>query len=222
MKVMAFNGSPRRKGWNTITLLENALQGAAAAGAETELVQLYDLRYSGCISCFSCKRLNRKEDGVCAVQDELSPVLQRVKQADALIVGTPVYYGTESAATRALLERLLFPYLKYAKDMRSLFPRQIPTALIYTANADEGRLAQMGVDRHIALSRMMLSRHFGPCEVLLASDTQQYGNYDEFEAEMFDKDAKYRRHAEIFPQDCRRAFDLGVRLVSAGVAKPSA
>jgi len=53
MKVIAFNGSPRKTKWNTVTLLENALEGAKSVGAETELVQLYDLSFSGCISCFS-------------------------------------------------------------------------------------------------------------------------------------------------------------------------
>jgi len=70
MKVMAFNGSPRKKNWNTVMLLENVLNGARDAGASTELIQLYDLNFSGCISCFSCKKLARKKDGVCAVQDE--------------------------------------------------------------------------------------------------------------------------------------------------------
>ena len=124
MKVMAFNGSPRKKKWNTITLLKNALKGAASAGAETELIQLYDLNFSGCISCFSCKRISRKKDGVCAVQDDLTSVLDRVKNTDAMIIGTPVYYGAESASTRALLERLCFPYNKYAKDMRTPFPKR--------------------------------------------------------------------------------------------------
>ena len=55
MKVMAFNGSPRKEKWNTATLLNSALQGAQSTGAEIELVQLYDLKFSGCISCFSCK-----------------------------------------------------------------------------------------------------------------------------------------------------------------------
>jgi len=57
MKVMAFNGSPRKK-WNTATLLEKALEGASSKGAETELIHLYDLNYKGCISCFSCKMKN--------------------------------------------------------------------------------------------------------------------------------------------------------------------
>jgi multimeric flavodoxin WrbA len=121
---MAFNGSSRKKKWNTITLLKNALKGAASVGAETELIQLYDLNFSGCISCFSCKRISRKKDGVCAVQDDLTSVLDRVKNTDALIIGTPVYYGAESASTRALLERLCFPYNKYAKDMRTPFPKR--------------------------------------------------------------------------------------------------
>jgi multimeric flavodoxin WrbA len=214
MKLMGFNGSPRKKKWNTITLLENALQGARSSGAETELVQLYDLSFSGCISCFSCKKLDRKEDGVCAVEDDLSPVLNRVKEADALIIGTPVYYGSESAATRALLERLCFPYLKYAKNIQSLFPRRINTAMIYTMNVPEEMLETMGYDWLFTRTKMMLERHFGPCELLLSTNTLQYDDYDKYESEIFDKEAKVKRHAEVFPEDCKRAFELGVRMAS--------
>ena len=196
MKVMGFNGSPRKKKWNTVTLLDNALQGARSAGAETELVQLYDLSFSGCISCFSCKKLSRKEDGICAVEDDLSPVLDWVKEADALIIGTPVYYGSESAATRAFLERFCFPYLKYAKNMQSLFPRRINTALIYTMNVPEEMLEPMSYDRIFNRTKMMLERHFGPCELFLSTNTLQYDDYDQFESEIFDKEAKVKRHAE--------------------------
>ena len=54
-KVMIINGSPR-KNFNTAKLLKSAAQGAEAAGAETEIVHLYDLSYKGCISCLMCKR----------------------------------------------------------------------------------------------------------------------------------------------------------------------
>jgi multimeric flavodoxin WrbA len=220
MKVMAFNGSPRKKKWNTVTLLNNALQGAQSNGAETELVQLYDLKFSGCISCFSCKRLSRKVDGVCSVQDDLTPVLDRVKEADALIIGTPVYYGAESAATRAFLERLCFPYLKYSKDGRSLFSRRINTAMIYTMNSPDLMLPQIGYDRMFAMTQMVLRMHFGACELFLSTDTLQYSDYDKFEAEAFDKNAKRQRHAKVFPDDCRRAFELGVRIASGEVPEP--
>jgi Multimeric flavodoxin WrbA len=214
MKVMAFNGSPRKKNWNTITLLKKALEGAASVGAETELIQLYDQNFSGCISCFSCKKINRKKDGICAVQDDLTAVLDRVKNADALIIGTPVYYGAESASIRALLERLCFPYNKYSKDMKSLFPRRISTALIYTMNSSEEILEVMGYSRHFGMTKMMLERHFGTCELLLSTNTLQYRDYDKYESEIFDKEAKIKRHAEVFPEDCKRAFELGVHMAS--------
>ena len=211
---MAFNGSPRKKKWNTITLLKKALEGAASVGAETELIQLYDLNFSGCISCFSCKKINRKKDGICALKDDLTPVLDRVKEADALIIGTPIYYLTESARTRAFIERLCFPYLKYAKDLRSLFPRRINTAVIYTMNSSEELLEATGLYQHFSMIKAILSMHFGACELLLSTDTLQYSDYDKYESEMFDKEAKYKRHAEVFPEDCKRAFDLGIRMAS--------
>lgn len=217
MRVMAFNGSPRKKGWNTVTLLENALSGAKSIGAKTELVQLYDLKFSGCISCFSCKKLNRKKDGVCAVQDDLTPVLDRVKEADALIIGSPIYYGCESASTRAFLERLLFPYNKYAKDRQSLFPRRINTAMIYTMGAPEEIAKEIGFDRMTVMMKMAMENHFGACELLLSTDTLQFSDYDEYESEAFDKEAKIKRHAEVFPEDCKRAFELGVRMASGRI-----
>lgn len=220
MRIMAFNGSPRKTNWNTVTLLKHALEGAASVGAETELVQLYGLKFSGCISCFSCKKISRKRDGICAVQDDLTPVLDRVRDADALIVGTPVYYGSESASTRALLERLCFPYHKYSKDAKSLFPRRINTALIYTMNVNEDLLKMAGYDQHFGLTRMTLQMHFGTCEVLVSTDTLQYSDYDKYESEMFDAHAKVRRHAEVFPEDCTRAFELGIRVASGEVPKP--
>lgn len=215
MKVMAFNGSPRKKKWNTVTMLENALEGARSAGAETGLIHLYDMQFSGCISCFSCKKLNRKEDGVCSVQDELAPVLKRIRETcEALIIGSPIYYGCETASTRAFLERLCYPYNRYAKDTRSLFPRHMKTAMIYTMNVTEESFGDLGYDRQFEKTRKMLETHFGSCEVLVASDTLQYSDYDLYESERFDEKAKMKRHVEVFPEDCQRAYDLGGRLAS--------
>lgn len=217
MKVMAFNGSPRKKNWNTVTLLDNALKGAKSVGAETELVQLYDMKFSGCISCFACKKLSRKKDGVCAVKDDLTAVLERIKEADALIIGSPVYYGTESASTRAFLERLFFPYYKYSKDMKSLFPKKINTAMIYTMNVLEELLEPIGFDKHFEFTKNILSMSFGACELLLSTNTVQYDDYDKYESEVLDQKTKLKRHAEVFPEECKRAFELGVRMASGVV-----
>ncbi|MDQ0205205.1 flavodoxin family protein [Pectinatus haikarae] len=64
MKVLALNGSPRKK-WNTAVLLQRALDGAASVGAQTELIHLYDLKYRGCTSCFACKRKDGTLGALC-------------------------------------------------------------------------------------------------------------------------------------------------------------
>ena len=70
MQVIGINGSPRKQ-WNTATLVAKALEGAAAQGAKTELVHLYDLDFKGCTSCFACKTRGGKSYGRCAMQDGL-------------------------------------------------------------------------------------------------------------------------------------------------------
>lgn len=214
MKVMAVNGSPRKKQWNTVTMLEHALAGARSAGAETELVQLYDMNFSGCISCFSCKQIGRKQDGVCAVQDDLTPVLAAIREGcDALIIGTPVYYGCESAATRAFMERLCYPLLKIDTEP-PLSPRPIKTGLIYTMNVPKADMEAQGYNQHFEKTRGILERHFGSCELLLAPDTMQHRDYAKYDAYRFDPEAKRKHHEEVFPQECKRAYELGVSLGS--------
>ena len=83
MKVLAINGSPR-KNHNTATLLQHALDGAKSAGAETEMIHLADYKYSGCISCFACKRKGTKFIGKCAVNDELTPILEKAMASKAM------------------------------------------------------------------------------------------------------------------------------------------
>ncbi len=78
MQVIGINGSPRKQ-WNTATLVAKALEGAAAQGAETELVHLYDLDFKGCTSCFACKTRGGKSYGRCAMKDGLTPVSSRVR-----------------------------------------------------------------------------------------------------------------------------------------------
>ena len=142
-QVIAINGSPRTT-WNTATLLEHALEGAASEGAEIEIVHLYDLDYKGCTSCFSCKLVGGKSYGKCAVKDGLTPLLEKVANADALILGSPIYVGTATGEMRSFLERLAFPYIVYDAARSSLFPKKMPTGFIYTMGADEGRVKDMG------------------------------------------------------------------------------
>jgi len=212
MKVLAINGSPRKE-WNTATLLGHALAGAESKGAETKLVHLYDLDFKGCTSCFSCKLKSGESYGRCAVNDGLTPTLAEIEDMDALILGSPIYLGTATGEMRSFMERLIFPFLVYDPGRSTLFSRKIPTGFIYTMGADDRRIKEMGYESQFHLTEMLLGRIFGSCESLLATDTLQFDNYSKYVSSAFDPEAKARRRREIFPKDCRKAFDLGARLV---------
>ncbi len=214
MKVIAFNGSPR-KNWNTATLLKKALAGAASKGAETELIHLYDLDYKGCRSCFACKRKGGESYGRCAAVDGLTPVLKKVSEADALILGAPVYMGAVSGAMQSFFERLAYPYLVYDGKYSSLFKKSIKTGLIYTLGANEERIKQMGYDRQPMIQGGIMKMIFGSSEILLVIDTYQFDDYSKYETSGIDVDAKTRVRKEVFPQDCEKAYEMGVRLVQS-------
>ena len=210
VKVLAINGSPRTK-CNTATLLSKVLEGAAAQGAEVELVHLYELNFKGCISCFACKLKNGESYGRCAVEDELTPVLKKAAEIDALVLGSPIYYGSVTGEMRSFMERLLFPYSVYNANRSTLFNRQIRTGLIYTMNVREDQMKQIGYDRSLGLAETVMARIFGKSESLLVYDTYQFDDYSKYDVTVFDVEAKAKRRKEEFPKDCQKAFDMGVR-----------
>ncbi|VFQ45004.1 flavodoxin family protein [Desulfoluna butyratoxydans] len=211
MKVLAVNGSPRKK-WNTATLLEKALEGAASKGAETELVHLYDLDYKGCRSCFACKQKDSKSYGACAVKDGLAPVLKGIRDIDALVLGSPIYFGRVTGEMRSFMERLLFPYLEYGDPWRALFPRTIATGFIYTMNITEEEMTEMRLRYALESTEMTLSMIFGASEALYCYDTLQFEDHDNVVCDRVDVDAKMRRRRDVFPVDCEKAYALGVRM----------
>lgn len=214
MKALAVNGSPRKK-WNTAMLLEQALAGAASTGADTELVHLYDLAYTGCTSCFSCKLLGGKSYGRCAVQDGLSPLLEQAASADVLILGSPIYFGAESGMMRSFLERFLFPFVTYTPGYASIFPGKLKSALVYTMNISEEALANNSQAKLMERTESYLLRTFGNCETLAVCDTYQFTDYSKFLSTVWDPVAKAKRREKVFPKDLERAFALGERLAKA-------
>ncbi len=213
MDVIAINGSPRKK-WNTATLLEHALEGAKSKGAQTELVHLYDVDFKGCISCFECKKIGGKNYGRCAVKDGLTPILERAAAADALILGSPVYFGRETGEFRSCIERLLFPYTTYTPGYASIFPRKIPTAMVYAMNISEENVSAYGYGPLFDSMQAVMARIFGSCELLLCTDTYQFEDYSKYLSTCWDADAKAKRRQEVFPKDCAKAYVLGEKLAS--------
>jgi multimeric flavodoxin WrbA len=217
MEVIAFNGSPR-KTWNTATLLQKVLEGAASKGATTKLIHLYDLDYKGCKSCFGCKTKGSPSYGKCAVKDDLTPILKNIASVDAIILGSPVYFWGVSGEMKSFMERLMFPFYRYKKDNDpacTLFPKKINTGFVYTMNSPEERMKNViGYDRQISVNEGFLKRIFGRAESLVCCDTCQFDDYSKIDQDRFDPEKKAARRNEQFPQDCQKAFEMGERFAT--------
>ena len=212
MKVIAINGSPR-KGWNTDTLLKKALDGAASVGAETEMVYLYDLKFRGCVSCLACKLQKEPRPNRCVLRDDLTAVLDRVHAADAVILGSPIYFSEVTGEMRSFFERFLFQYLNYDDYTKPLSPKK-RIGLVFTMNIPEALFEDFGYTSLFQRYENWMKQYFGSCETLLATDTLQVKDYSRYHLAGFDANTKYQRHETVFPQDCQRAYELGVKLVS--------
>ena len=216
MNIIAINGSPRKE-WNTAMLLKKALEGAVSKGAKTELVNLYDLKYKGCISCFACKTKGGKSYGHCAVKDDLTPIYKKIlESADGIIMGSPIYLGSISGEMQSFMERLVFPYLTYTDPPETLFPKKLHTGCIYTMGLPEDMMNQVGYNVRFANTERFLTRIFGSSKYLTSCDTLQFDDYSKVVAIRFDPVAKLKRRNEVFPKDLQKAFDMGAKFAGKG------
>lgn len=145
MKVYAINGSPRKKG-NAITLLQKALDGVKESikdqEIETKIINLYDSNYTGCKSCFACKRIGAKSYGKFVAKDDLKEVL----------------------------EKLLFPYHTYDKELSVIIPKRMPTAFANT--------------------EWLIEHMFTKPEVMYSYNTYQFDDYSKYESSFFSAEQK--------------------------------
>lgn len=206
-KIIAVNAGPR-KGWNTDTLINEAIKGAESAGAEVEKYDLFRLeKYTGCISCFGCKKETNK--GHCICRDGLTPILDAIRESDGLIIGSPNYLGEMTASFRALYERLVFQSLTYNAETPCCNQREVPVLLMMTSNAPDSYFMNM-----MRNYQQTLNRFVGPTEIFVSGDTLQLKDYSrtDWPWSIFDPEHKQKRHEDVFPLECQKAYGLGAAL----------
>jgi multimeric flavodoxin WrbA len=127
MKVIAFNGSPRRDG-NTATLLAAALRELESQGIETELVHLIG-PLAGCKACFKC---TEKKNGRC-IQDKdmINQCIEKMAAADGIIIGSPTHFADLTPETKALIDRAGF----VAMANGYMFKRKVGAAVVAVRRA---------------------------------------------------------------------------------------
>lgn len=209
--IVAINASPRTE-WNTGMLIRDAADGAKSEGAEIKVFDLYKLeKYTGCISCFGCKLA--PNEGKCIYKDGLSPVLEAIRNADGLIIGSPNYLGDVSAGFRALYERLIFQSLTYKTDPRSYIERKIPVLFIMTSNTPKEFYAPAGYRKMLKGYQKSLEAFVGNTKLFIAGNTLQVKDYSRFNWTMFDPDAKKEHHDKVFPEERKKVFALGAEMI---------
>lgn len=103
MKVVAFNGSPRRNG-NTSRALEIVLEEIRKEGMETELVQMGGEDFAACQACYACAANKNRR---CKIKtDKLNEWVELAAAADGMIIGSPVYFGSLNGQTKAFIDRM--------------------------------------------------------------------------------------------------------------------
>ena len=211
MKAIFINGSPR-KNRNTAALLAKAMQGAADTGCETKLVHLRDLKFAGCLSCLACKVKGNKCAGLCALRDDLRPVLEETLASDILVVGTPVYWHYPTALTRAFMERLLFAPLDYANPGASVLQKRIRCATIYTMHVMNDELFEK-MDYMQTLGVAAKSLEFlGPQETLYFRGLSVFPDFERYPFDAHFAAVLAKMRADHYAEYERQAYELGQRL----------
>ena len=115
MNIVVINASPRKRG-NTAELCKQVVEGAMDVGADVEYVNLYSYDFKGCMSCFACHLKKNIDNPLCFWRDDLKDILRTCLKADAIVIGSPIYYGSITSYAQAFLERLLFAADTYLLD----------------------------------------------------------------------------------------------------------
>lgn len=212
MKIVAVNGSPR-KDFNSAKMLKSWVEGYKSVypDVEVEYVNLYSLKFTGCTSCFSCKRINGKFYGQCPIKDDLLTLIPKFYEADAVAIAAPVYFGDVNAYTKSMLERVLFSRTTYRVNHESLATKQVPVTMIYTMNCPKDLVSQIGyLERFKEIESYISNTFKTPCKRVCAYNTYQFLNYDNYEMELFTEEEKRDYREKNFENDLKNAYDSAV------------
>ena len=123
-KILVLLGSPRKKG-NSTTLAEKIIKGAEAAGATVEKIYLHGQNIAPCQACYACRKPDSKG---CAIDDDMQPIYQKLIEADAWVIASPVYWFTMSAQTKLFMDRC---FSLFNNQKEALAGKRIAIAMSY-------------------------------------------------------------------------------------------
>lgn len=199
MKTVVINAGPKRKDINA-QIAKSALKGAESSNSEVEYVDLYKLDLCGCRNCQICK----KEGMVCKCywRDEISPLIDRILDADCLLIAVPIFFTEPTSHYRALIERLIFCMVSY--DVGNAFKGKVNVGLFYTVNYDVDYFEE-SVRPNLKSSEDILKMLNGELKIMSFGNISQniYNSEDELSLTQKEKQLTH---------DLQTAFDIGAEL----------
>ena len=139
--IVVLSGSPR-KGGNTDKLVDAFVEGAKSAGKTVHLFRVADMKIAGCIGCNHCF----EEKGVCVQKDDMLPILDALRTAEAFVLASPVYYFSVTAQLKAAIDRT-YALLSVEKPTKK-------SALLMTCGAGSPDVAEGAVVMHKTMCRI--------------------------------------------------------------------
>jgi multimeric flavodoxin WrbA len=186
MKVTAFLGGPRKEG-NTNKILENLLQGAASQGASVETISLHEVNISPCQGCYRCEAT-----GNCVIEDGMALLYERLRDSDAIVIASPIYFHHVTSQTKRFIDRL-YCLIDVHNQRRSRLTRRRWSVIILTyENPDQERYSNVVSDLQMLMNRF----HFQVLDTIIG--------------EGLDKNAMSRIPLTLL----KKAFDVGSQLMT--------
>ena len=225
MKTLLINAGPRKNS-GTARLLDSAMAGAREAGSDCERVDLFDYEFTGCRSCFACKIKNSRTNGLCAIKDNIRPVLEKAYDADVILIGSPVYLSNPTGAAKSFMERLVYPLLSYNPKVNEngevesgIRAKLVPTGIIYTMGDTKEHTDELHYPIILGEYARFMDMVFGHSEILCSYFAYQFNDYSRYDVPEGLEALRAKQRDEQFPKDLDAAYELGKKLVEMAAGK---
>ena len=206
MIIYSINASPR-KNWNDAQLLMKFKNGFLSVLPDTDYreINLYDLNYKGCYSCFGCK-LKSLENIRCVVKDDIYDILYNIRHCNGFVYASPIYFSDANGELKSFFERLMYP---------GPVESQIPIYAIYTMNADEEKLEKVIRPALNTIKKSLRQNFKVDVEEFFAFKTLQRNNQELYRPSSHtNPQERIERHETQWPIDLQSAYEAGIKFAN--------
>ena len=198
MKTIVINADPKMK-QEIGKLLKSASEGAKSVGSEVEYFDLYRMDIRGCMLCSICKKKN-KESFKCYWRDDLSPIIEKILNADTLIIGSQIFFNEPTSHYRALVERLIYCIVSY--DRNYYFKGKVNVGIFYSVISPR---------EHFEKSVMPYLKSTEDLFKMLNGEVNVYASFKGLKSQR-ETENQIKEKEREFSEDLKKAFEIGAEL----------